>query len=189
MRHFQAISALLVATMLTVLSGCSPVFVSKADVELTGEFRTDGSCDVKADGRPMFTADDSARTTFIPASRGNPALHGKALLQVFCAAAHPGASNAILMLTIAGPPGESAPLGSYSIVRGPFDQAPPMSMWGAYMDPAHFGRWTRGAGLGGFNGVMTIAGRTGAVEFTQLDSARVVGTLRITGVREWGAFP
>ena len=175
--------------MLPVVSGCSPVFVSKDDVELTGEFRPDGSCDVKANGKPMFTTDDGARTTYIQAPGGKSVLHGGVIHLITCTSARPSKSHAMLTLTFAGPAAKSAPVGSYSIVPGAFGQAAPMSIWGSYMDPAHFGRWTRGAGLGGFNGVMIVAGRTGAVQFTQLDSDRVVGTLHITGVREWGAFP
>jgi hypothetical protein len=60
-----------------------------------------------------------------------------------------------------------------------------MSISANYIDPAHFGRWTRGAGLGGFDGLMLVVAQSGTVQFTRLDSARVIGTMHAIAIREW----
>jgi hypothetical protein len=175
---------LLAVFVLALVTACNPVFVSKANVEITGEFRADGTCDVKADGRPMIVPEDRAQTVYLPASGGNPAQPGGLTHHLFCMA---DARHAMLLLAFDSPYGKSAPIGSYAVKHGPLDPQSPMTISVGYIDPKHFGRWTRGAGLGGFGGLLELAAQSGTVRFTQLDSGRVVGTVHATSVREWGS--
>lgn len=180
----QRAPALLALAVLSVATGCKPVFVSKASVEITAEFRPDGTCEVKADGRPMIVPEDRAQTVYVPAIGGHPGQSGMVRQHVFCSA---DSTHAMLLLGFDGPYGKSAPVGSYAITPAPVAPQSPKSISVGYIDPKHFGRWTRGAGLGGFGGLMELAAQSGTVEFTQLDSVRVVGTVHATSVREWGS--
>ncbi len=53
-------------------------------VQVTGEFREDGSCQVFANGVPVFSAADSARTTYVRGAMLNTAPSGFETHEVWC---------------------------------------------------------------------------------------------------------
>ncbi len=61
----------------------------KALVNVTGEFREDGSCQVFADGKPVFNPSDSAQTTYIHDATMNLAPGGFDAHELWCAPSGP----------------------------------------------------------------------------------------------------
>ena len=62
---------------------------TKGLVNVTGEFREDGSCQVFADGRPVFNPSDSAQTTYIHDATMNLAPRGFDAHELWCAPSGP----------------------------------------------------------------------------------------------------
>lgn len=166
------------------LQAQSPHPLSKAGVEITGEFRDDGSCQVFANGAPTFQAPDSARTTYIRGATINLAPSGFDAHEIWCAPKSPeqpmlplDASDRVFIVMLYAPTGKLAEPRSYEVRLGlPTPEVAP---------------YRAGAALFGmsqqkFNdtlqvrmGILYLAGTRGTVVIHTVSIDRITGTFTI----------
>jgi hypothetical protein len=175
----------LVWLILTVtVEAQSPGPPSKAGVEVTGEFRDDGSCQVFANGAATFQTTDSAQTTYIRGATINLAPAGFDSHEIWCAPKSSEqpmlplvASDRVFIVMLYAPTGKLAEPRSYEIRLGlPSPDTAP---------------YRAGAALFGmsqqkFNdtlqvriGLLYLAGTRGTVVITHVGTDRIVGTFSI----------
>lgn len=172
------------ATLAGTLRAQSSPPLSKAGVELTGEFRDDGSCQVFANGAPTFKATDSARTTYIRGATINLAPTGFDAHEIWCAPKSPeqpmlplDASDRVFIVMLYAPTGKLAEPRSYEVRLGlPSPDTAP---------------YRAGAALFGmsqqkFNdtlpvrmGILYLAGTRGSVVISKVSTDRIAGTFTI----------
>ena len=182
MSRSRLIGIVLFAPLLSVLPGCAPAFMSKEEVEITGEFRADGSCQARAAGRPLFGSSDSARTFYEPPIATALPPGGSVEHDLFCYPGESGSTDSrsfLLQIPVfrLGQP----PTGTYTIMHSATLRGSEMTIDGAYHDPRRFGLGTPGAGFGGDAGHVYLT----ATKFTKIDSTGVVGTFRFMAIRTW----
>jgi hypothetical protein len=157
---------------------------SKAGVEVTGEFRDDGSCQVFANGVPTFQIIDSAQTTYVRGATLNMAPAGFDAHEIWCAPKSPEqpmlplvAADRVFIVMLYAPTGKLVEPRIYEIRLGlPTPDTAP---------------YRAGAALFGmsqqkFNdtlqvriGLLYLAGTRGNVVVAHVDSARIVGSFTI----------
>lgn len=167
-----------------LLSAQSPHPRSGVGVEITGEFREDGSCQVFADGIATFQSIDSAQTTYIRGATLNMAPAGFDAHEVWCAPRSPeqpmlplAATDRVFIVMLYAPTGKLAEPRSYEVRVGlPTRKVAP---------------YRAGAALFGmsqqkFNdtlpvrvGLLYLAGTRGTVVITRVAKDCIVGTFSI----------
>jgi hypothetical protein len=184
------------AAVLLALPSCEPWFMSKTPVDVSGEFRSDGSCNARIGGSPLFSELDSARTTYLSGGIVNMAPGGYEVHVIDCRrAASPPDWNRAVHFMFSLPAGARAPLGRYTLVGGGPLTSAPMTMQGAFFDP-RYDAGTPGSGTAA-GGQVYLRSISGEANFSRMDSARdasrvqsdtaiVVGTYVAKGVRNWG---
>jgi len=186
MLRSRLIGIVLLAPLFAALPGCAPAFMSNEEIEITGEFRANGSCQAQAAGRSLFDPSDSARTFYKPPIATALPPGGSVAHDIFCKAGHSGSSGSgSLLLQIPVFRLGQPPTGTYTIMRSAALHGSEMTIDGAYFDSRRYGLGTPGAGFGGDAGNVYLAAKKGTVQFTRIDSAGVVGTFRFIAVREW----
>lgn len=186
MSRSRLVSMLLIAPLLAEFSGCAPAFMSKEEVEITGEFRADGSCQATAAGRPLFASSESARTFYRPPIATALPPGGSVEHDISCVSGESSSSDLrSLLLQIPVFRLGHPPTGTYTILHLATLHGSEMTLDGAYFDPRRYGLGTRGAGLGGDAGNVYLTGTKGTVQFTKIDSTGVVGTFRFKAIRAW----
>ena len=181
----------LVAPLLVLLCSGYSLLPSRPAIEITGEFRSDGSCDVRAGGVSLYSAADRARTMYEasdafdpePPAGGRHAVH-----TVRCLPAAPGllpVDRRDFAMLIAVPGAGLAPSGTYTVAPHGLERGAPMTMNAAYFDPRRYGPGTPGAGLFDLGCDVYLGTTSGTARFTRIDSARVVGTFRMQAERRW----
>jgi hypothetical protein len=156
----------------------------RAPVEITGEFRDNGSCQVFANGVAVFHAADSAETTYIRGATLNVAPDGFDAHEIWCAprsSEQPEpptvATDRVFVIMLYAPTGKLAEPRTYQIKLGlPSPESAPYRAGAALFGvspqmlndtiPVH-------------TGVLYLAGSHGAVVITRVDADRIVGTFRI----------
>lgn len=153
-------------------------------MEITGEFREDGSCQVFADGIATFQSIDSAQTTYIRGATLNMAPAGFDAHEVWCAPRSPeqpmlplAATDRVFIVMLYAPTGKLAEPRSYEVRVGlPTRKVAP---------------YRAGAALFGmsqqkFNdtlpvrvGLLYLAGTRGTVVITRVAKDCIVGTFSI----------
>jgi hypothetical protein len=177
------------------IAGCEPWFISKTPVEITGEFRSDGSCNAMIGGVPLFSAADQPRTDYV--AGGIEMELGSTVHQINCIPTpHPDWKRTVGM-TFVLPDSARAPIGKYTIVdgRGPLTSAP-MTLEAAFVDP-RYDPGTPGSGTADA-GTVYLESISGEAKFSRMDSPKdgskvirtdtaiVVGTYVGKAVRTWG---
>ena len=178
------------------MTGCSPWFMSKAPVDISGEFRSDGSCTVRIGGYPLFSAADSARTSYVAGGIENLAPDGYTVHQIDCRrAATPQDWNRSVVMMFSLPSGARASIGKYAVVNGVPFTTKPMTLEGGFFDP-RYDAGTPGSGTADA-GKVYLEAISGEANFSRIDSARdgskivhtdtaiVVGTYVAKAVRAW----
>ena len=180
----SAAAAAMVLIAAPLLSAQAPAAPIKLAVEVTGEFSSDGTCRVFADGVPVFRAVDSAQTSYIRAAVLNVAPPGFDTHEVWCGPRSteepmPPLDQAERMFVIMlyAPTGQLAQPRTYEIRAGlPTPEVAP---------------YRAGAALFGVSpqmlndtmplrmGLLYLAGSRGSVEVTQVGEKHVVGTFSI----------
>lgn len=160
----------------------------KAAVAVTGEFRENGSCQVFADGAPVFRPADSAQTTYIRGATLNIAPSGFDAHEVWCAKQSTeqpmpplDQTERVFVVMLYAPTGKLAKPRTYEIRTGlPTPETAP---------------YRAGAALFGMSpqmlndtmplriGLLYLAGSRGTVVITRVDVDRIVGTFSIHAQR------
>lgn len=166
----------------------SPTPRIRIAVEVTGEFREDGSCQVFSDGVPVFHAADSAQTTYIRGATLNIAPSGFDAHEVWCgprSTEQPmpplDQTERAFVVMLYAPTGKLAEPRSYEVRTGlPTPETAP---------------YRAGAALFGMSpqmlndtmplriGLLYLAGSRGSVIITRVDVERIVGTFAIGAQR------
>lgn len=171
-------------TLTSTLRAQSQVPPSKAGVEITGEFRDDGSCQVFANGAATFQATDSAQTTYIRGATINLAPAGFDAHEIWCAPKSPeqpmlplDASDRVFIVMLYAPSGKLAESRSYEVRLGLPTPA---------VAPYRAGAALFGMSQQKFNdtlqvrmGILYLAGTRGTVVITRVGSDRIAGTFTI----------
>ncbi len=172
------------------LFGCTPLFMSRSEVEITGEFRADGSCSVSVNNSPVFGVRDSARTQY---EIGDPGAAPDGYEQRFlmCEALRDIQKPLLrgltqqLFLIFNIPRGTQTSIGNYE-VRDPNIQNYRAGTIGGLLFDSRYEAGTRGSGFGGAGGEIHLKTVSGTVTFVRLDTTHaVIGTFRMRARREW----
>jgi hypothetical protein len=160
-------------SLLLSLVACRPVLMSHAEVEITGEFRADGSCEVSAAGRPLFAVKENARTVYVSSSN-----------ILLCQPTGAQFDGRRMFMMNFGSSNKTRPQsGTFNIVSNAF-RGGSQEIGGAYIDPSRYGFFRPGGGFG-ITGREMLSLTSGAIEFTRLDSTAVTRPFRLMAVRQW----
>ncbi|HEX6536752.1 MAG TPA: hypothetical protein VF041_19350 [Gemmatimonadaceae bacterium] len=178
----------LCALLVLLLTSCSPPFTSRAEVDITGEFRADGSCVVRADGVPLYADLDRARTVHETGVAPDEARAGWVVHRVSCLPSAVGLIRSdrrdfalAFVVRGAGPPRP----GTYTVTPDALVRGVPGTIGGAYFDPVRYGPDSPGSGILDLGGDVYLAITSGEARLTRIDSTRVVGSFRMRAVRRW----
>ena len=178
------VAAVVVLIAAPPIAGQTPTAPIKLAVEVTGEFRADGTCRVFADGVPVFRAVDSAQTTYTRAAVLNVAPPGFDTHEVWCAPRSTeehmpplDQTERMFVIMLYAPTGQLAQPRKYEVRAGlPSPEAAP---------------YRAGAALFGVSpqmlndtmplrmGLLYLAGSRGSVEITRVGEKHVVATFSI----------
>lgn len=157
-------------------------------VEVAGEFRGDGSCQVFADGVPVFNSADSAETSYIRGAMLNTAPGGYETHEVWCAPRGPDQpmppldyTERLFVIMIFAPTDHLARTGSYSVRTG---MATPATA-PIRANAALFGMTPKipDDTMPIRVGLIYLAGTRGTFVVSHVDSARVVGKFTMRAQR------
>jgi hypothetical protein len=172
MNRSRATTMGIVFSVLVSLTACQPRFMSHAEVEVTGEFREDGSCAVSAAGRPLFRAEEHARTVYVGS------------VGIFqCDLDGVQAGGRMFMMHLAST-GKIPPQPGTFTIGSTATPGEALTIGGAYFDPRHYGFFKSGGGIG-IMGKEFLQLTSGAIEFTRLDSIAVSRPFHLKAVRVW----
>ncbi len=175
------------------LLGCGPpLFVSRAEVEITGEFRADGSCSVAVNNSPVFSANDSTRTEYLFHDMGGAPL---GYMQNFLSCLplsqlkDPTLGDPrelFMMFNVVH--GKPIPTGNYRVRRVPDTDHPAadLGLIGGLLYDPRYDTWKNGGGIGGIGGQINLTPVSGTVAFVRIDTTHpVIGSFRMRARREW----
>jgi hypothetical protein len=174
---------------LALLCGClGPHGMSDELVDVTGEFRADGTCDAQTSKGSVAARDGDGRTSYQIGRAFNVARRGFTPHSVTCR--FPGDGNAALSLnrfiavTVGVRGQEPLRVGRYAVSRyGVQDTTGTQASLGVH-HPA-FDVGTPGSGRGGQGGQIWLEGVSGWLDIERVDTNRVVARFTIRARREW----
>ena len=171
--------------VLAAFSGGTPVFAQqdatarKTLVNVTGEFREDGSCQVFADGKAVFNPADSARTTYIHDATLNLAPSGFDAHELWCAPQGPqqpmppiDLQERVFVVLLYAPNGQLAKPRSYEVRNG----IPTSEAASRLVSTALFGMSPQvtADSLPIRIGLVYLTGIRGTVDITRVEANRIV---------------
>lgn len=182
-------SALALAAVIAAVAPVSSQALNRsrpAGVSIIGEFREDGTCQVFADGAPVFGVIDSARTTYIRGAMLNVSPPGFETHEVWCSPRSEDqpmppldARERTFVIVLFPPAGTIAPLQTYQVRTG--------------MATATSAPRQANAALFGMSpqirsdsapiriGMVYLAGTRGTFTISQASESRIVGKFSIRG--------
>lgn len=176
------------------LLGCGPpLFTSRSEVAITGEFRADGSCAVAVDNSPVFSASDSARTDYVFTGLGDAAKgYSRNILSCLPLSQlkqRTGDQRELFMMFDV-PRGKPVRTGIYGVDpfynTNPNFPAPPLGTIGGQLYDPRYDTWKSGGGIGGLGGQVYLTLISGTVTFIRIDTTdAVIGSFRMRARREW----
>lgn len=170
--------------------------VNARTVQITGELLANGSCRVRANGAEVFAPGDSARTVVIAGRAANMAPPGHDLYELWCAPADvaepmvPDSPSDRALVILLYPRAGAAPLpGHYLIARdipSSGGSATEARAGLSLFDPAHASTHASTAEQRRERaGIAYLAGDSGTVTLSRVDSTRVVGTFTVRATQAW----
>ena len=179
----------LIASAVLTVSVHGTITRSPKPVEITGEFFKNGTCQVAADGVPLFAPAEQPRALYESGRGSNVAPKGYVLHEIFCSPLRHGiptlAGDRLFSFSFAVKGEGPATPGTYLVREHAAMRSAPMTIAGSYLDPRHYAPGTPGAPGMGFGGKVFLIGVSGTASFSRLGQPGVVGQFRFQAVRRW----
>jgi hypothetical protein len=180
---------LLALAALGFLSAClGPHGVSEELVDVSGDFRADGTCDAQTSKGPVAARDGDGRTSYQVGRAFNVARPGFTVHDITCrfpANGNTGLSlNRFIVVAIAVRGQQPLRVGRYAVSRfGVQDTTGSQASAGVQHPMYDVG--TPGSGRGGEGGHIWLEGVAGWLDLERVDTNRVVARFSIRARREW----
>jgi len=162
--------------------------VSQEEVEVSGEFREDGSCNAQTPYGGLASRDRIGTTEYRIGHSFNVAHRGFTLHAVSCAFPRDGNTafslNRRITALLGVRDGQSLRPGQYAIREFGVQDTTETQVTLAVSHPA-YDVGTPGSGNGGSGGLISLRGVSGTLDLVRVDSTHVIGRFVMHARREW----
>jgi len=190
------------ALLLAAASGCSPFFMSRKTVVVTGEFLPGERCSALTPRGPFVPSQRAGRTSYDFGGAYNVAPPGYVVHTIWCRVDTPSdslrfSSGRWLQVSISVPGGQSVPAGRYAITDFGVEDSTTFTA-SVSLELPEYNVGTKGSGFGFAANHIFLEGVSGELELTRIDPPgipesgttevphpQVVGRFTMRARREW----